>query len=87
MLASRVPSSAIAKSKTQKILGEPVDFFSLESGDDEDLTEVMGSSADEMRPLRKHLLDEARSFRELETLIECLDNLETVTSMVGIMTE
>lgn len=56
-------------------------------GEDEDLTEVLDGSGERKRLLKKHLLAEARSFRELETLIECLDNIETVTSMAAIMAE
>jgi nuclear pore complex protein Nup107 len=86
-LASRITSTSIAKCKTRAILGEAVDFYSLESGEDEDLTEVLDGSAEQKRLLKKHLLAEAKSFRELETLIECLDNIETVTSMAAIMAE
>jgi nuclear pore complex protein Nup107 len=86
-LASRITSNAIAKCKTRAILGESLDFFGLESGDDEDLTEVLDGSGEQKRLLRKHLLAEAKSFRELETLIECLDDIETVTSMAALMKE
>lgn len=77
----RVPSATICQFKTRAILGDSYDFETLESGDDEDLTEVLDGSADQKRLLRKHLLDEAKSYRELENLIECLDNIETVASM------
>ncbi len=86
-LALRITSSAIAKCKTRAILGETLDFFSLESGNEEDLTEVLDGSGEQKRLLRRRLLTESKSFRELETLIECLDNIETVTSMAAIMTE
>ena len=87
MLASRVHSAEIARSKTRAILGESVDFVSLENGDDEDLTEVLDGSADQKRLMKKYLLAEAKSFRELEILIEHLDNIETVTSMASLMSE
>jgi nuclear pore complex protein Nup107 len=88
LLASRVSSSDIAKSKTPAILGVSVDFANLESeGVDEDLTEVLDGSAEQKRLLRKHLLAEAKTFRELETLIESLDNMETVTSMGDLLHE
>jgi nuclear pore complex protein Nup107 len=87
MLASRIPSSSIARIKTKAILGESLDFNNLEQGDDEDLTEVLDGSAEQKRLLRKHLLAEAKSYRELEALIECLDNIETVTSMASLMIE
>jgi nuclear pore complex protein Nup107 len=86
-LASKITSTVIAKCKTRAILGQSIDFFTLESGEDEDLTEVFDGSGEQKRLLRKHLLAEAKSFRELETLIECLDNIETVTSMAAIMKE
>jgi nuclear pore complex protein Nup107 len=81
MLASRVSSQDIARSKTYAIIGESMDFVALESNENEDLTEVLDGSADDKKFLRKHLLAEAKSFRELEALIESLDNMETVTSM------
>jgi nuclear pore complex protein Nup107 len=65
-----------------------MDFATLESdGENEDLTEVLDGSADIKRILKKHLLSEARSFRELEALIESLDNMETVTSMGYLLQE
>jgi nuclear pore complex protein Nup107 len=81
MLASRVSSQDIARSKTYAIIGESMDFVALESNENDDLTEVLDGSADDKKFLRKHLLAEAKSFRELEALIESLDNMETVTSM------
>jgi nuclear pore complex protein Nup107 len=88
MLASRVSSSDIARNKTHAILGQSMDFATLESdGENEDLTEVLDGSADNKRILKKHLLSEARSFRELEALIESLDNMETVTSMGYLLQE
>ncbi len=86
-LASKVTSNVIAKCKTRAILGQSIDYFTLESGEDEDLTEVLDGSGEQRRLLRKHLVAEAKSFRELETLIECLDNIETVTSMAALMKE
>lgn len=88
MLASRISSHDIARSKTYAILGQGMDFIALESNDDnEDLTEVLDGSADDKRFLRKHLLSEAKSFRELEALTESLDNMETVTSMGYLLQE
>ncbi|KAE9376803.1 hypothetical protein N431DRAFT_401256 [Stipitochalara longipes BDJ] len=86
-LASRITSNAIAKCKTRAILGDSIDFFALETGEDEDVTEVLDGSGERKRLLRKHLLAEAKSFRELETLIECLDNIETISSMAALMKE
>src|ERR1700710_199869 len=88
MLASRVPSQDIARSKTYAIIGQGLDFTSLESNDEnEDLTEVLDGSAEDKMFLRKHLLAEAKSYRELEALTESLDYMETVTSMGYLLQE
>ena len=88
MLASRVSGSQIARSKTHAILGQTMDLAALDSEDEnEDLTEVLDGSANHKRLLRKHLYSEAKSFRELEALIESLDNMETVTSMGYLLQE
>lgn len=86
-LASRIPSEVIAKIKTEAILGESLDFHELEGGDDGDLTEVLEGIANKKRQLKQHLIAEAKSFRELENLIECLDYLETTSSMAGLQNE
>jgi nuclear pore complex protein Nup107 len=87
-LSSRVSSSDIARSKTRAIIGESLDFETLEyGGEDEDLTEVLDGSADEKRLMRKHLIAEAKSFRELETLILSLDSMETIAGMSQLMKE
>jgi nuclear pore complex protein Nup107 len=78
----------IARSKTYAILGQAMDFTALElDGENEDLTEVLDESADDKRLLRKHLLSEAKSFRELEALIESLDNMETMSSIGDLLHE
>ena len=59
----------------------------METGDDEDLTEVLDGLAEHKRLLKKHMIAEAKSFRELESLIESLDNIETVTSVGTLMHE
>jgi nuclear pore complex protein Nup107 len=88
MLASRVPSHDIARSKTYAIIGQGLDFTALESNDEnEDLTEVLDGSAEDKMFLRKHLLAEAKSYRELEALTESLDYMETVTSMGYLLQE
>ena len=87
MLASKVSSAAIARSKTPAILGQSLDLVSMEAGDDGDLTEVLDGSAERKRLLRKLMLAEAKSFRELESLIESLDHIETVTSVKTILFE
>jgi nuclear pore complex protein Nup107 len=88
MLASGVPSQDIARSKTYAIIGQGLDFTALESNDEnEDLTEVLDGSAEDKMFLRKHLLAEAKSYRELEALTESLDYMETVTSMGYLLQE
>ena len=87
-LAGKVPSSAIAQSKTGKIIGRSQDFKSLEfQGEDEDLTEVIGESAEYKQLLKKHLVAEARSFRELEAFTEFLDSMESATSSFDLLHE
>lgn len=86
ILASRVSSHDISRSKTYAIIGESMDCNALELNG-EDLTEVLDGSADDKQFLRKHMLAEAKSFRELEALIESLDNMETVTSMGHLLHE
>lgn len=77
----------VASNKTRAILGTSQDFIALESDAEEDLTEVLDGSADQKKLLKRHLLAEARSFRELEALIELLDNMETTSSMAQLMDE
>lgn len=67
----------IVQAKTRAILGEYYDASSLENEDDEDMTEVLDGSADERRQMRKCMVAQAKSFRELEALIDCLDYVET----------
>ena len=87
-LSLRINSSDIARSKTRAIVGHSVGFDGLEyMGEDEDLTEVLDGSAKEKRLLKKYLLAEARTFRELETLTLALDNMETITSLGQLMDE
>lgn len=87
MLASRISSSDIARRKTHAILGQSLDFAGLEAGDDEDPTEVLNGTAERKGLLRRHMLAEAKNFRELETLTETLDNIETISSMEILMRE
>lgn len=86
VLTSYVTCSAISKCKTRAILGETLDIFGP-SGEDEDLTEVLDGSGERKRLLKQHMLAEAKSFRELELLSVCLDQLETVASLTAIMKE
>ena len=77
-LASRVSCDQIVRRKTHALLGESVGIADLEA-DDEDLTEVLDGSVDQKKPLKKYLLDETKSFRELEALIEHLELIVVVT--------
>lgn len=86
-LAGRIPSDTIARTKTPAILGDSLDFTALEAADDGDATEVMDGTAQRRRQLKEHLRAEAKSFRELERLVETLDYLETAASIAGIQQE
>jgi nuclear pore complex protein Nup107 len=86
-LAIKAKSSDIAIRKTQAILGKGMDFLDLMNDREEDLTEVLDGSADQKRLLKKHLLYEAKTYRELETLIEYLDHVETISSCAHILKE
>lgn len=86
-MREHIRSSDIALRKTPAILGDSVDWDSMESGEDEDLTEVLDGSADKKRLFKKYLLAEAKSFRELETLVEMLDGLETISSLQAFLNE
>lgn len=92
-LAARIPSVSIVCSKTKALIGQSVDWYGLEDfAEDEDLTEVLDISAmekrdNENRLLRKLLLLEAKSYRELENLIQALDNMETFRSVSCLMEE
>ncbi|TVY20527.1 Nucleoporin [Lachnellula arida] len=85
-LMLKIPSSSIALSKTPALIGEAVDFTGLEGGED-DMTEVLDGSADRRRYLKRHLVEQAKSFRELETLAQALDLIETVKSFQVILKE
>ncbi|ESZ91302.1 hypothetical protein SBOR_8313 [Sclerotinia borealis F-4128] len=86
-LSQRISSSKIALSKTRALLGESLDFHGLESEDNEDLTEVLDGSADKKRYLKKYMVEQAKSFRELETLALTLDHIETVWDLYYFMQE
>ncbi|KAM3074125.1 Nucleoporin nup84 [Clarireedia jacksonii] len=86
-LASRVPSSDIARSKTPALLGESLDFDSLESDNDDDLTEVLDGSANNKRLIKRYMAEQAKNFRELETLVMALDHIETIAATYQIFEE
>ena len=85
-LMAKIPSSSIAFSKTRALIGEAVDFSGLEGGDD-DMTEVLDGSADRRRYLKRYLVEQAKSFRELESLAQALDLIETVKSFETLLAE
>lgn len=86
VLASRITADQIAQNKTKALLGESIRYDILASG-----IEAMISVSDEnvnlKRLLKKHMFEEARSFRELEALAEHLDNVETISSHAFIIEE
>ena len=86
-LSQRISSSEIALSKTRALLGESLDFQGLDSEDNEDLTEVLDGSADKKRYLKKYMVEQAKSFRELETLALTLDRIESVWGLYYLMQE
>jgi len=87
-LVEKVRADAIATTKTRKLIGERLDFYGLElDGEDEDMTEVLDGTANQKRLLKKHLVAEAKNFRELEALILALDGMETVAGSAVIMSE
>ncbi|KAG9234122.1 107-domain-containing protein [Amylocarpus encephaloides] len=84
ILALRLNSDYIASRKTKAILGEQLDFNGLEDSD-EDLTEVLDDSADNKRLLKQQMIIEAKNYREMETLMELLDIIETATGTENIV--
>lgn len=88
LLAARVPSSEISSSKTPALLGKSLDLNGLEIEAEEDaFTETLEGSVDKKKLLKRYMFAEAKSYQELETLIESLDNLETVNSTFDLMNE
>ena len=82
-LAQAVPSSEISLSKTRALIGESLDLNSLEAeGFEEDITERIEDPAGSTRFLKRHLVAEARSFRDLEMLAGALDYLEFASDSI-----
>jgi nuclear pore complex protein Nup107 len=86
-LARSVSSSNISLSKTHSLLGESLDITDLENeGEQEDITEqIEDNSAAQMRLLKRYLAAEAKSFRELELLIEALQYIELASDSIAAM--
>ncbi|KAH8808390.1 107-domain-containing protein [Xylogone sp. PMI_703] len=89
LLASRVPSAEIARMKTPAILGQEVELEDLdaENEDDQDLTELLDGLAEQKRLLKKYLYAEAKSYRELESLVILLDNIDSLRSLADAYEE
>lgn len=87
MLAMRMSSQDIAFNKTRAILGESLDFHGLEGEVEEDLTEALDGTSTQKSLLKKFLVSEAQNYRELEALVETLDNIETISGVEMIMRE
>jgi nuclear pore complex protein Nup107 len=85
-LLVKMPSSMIALSKTHALIGDTVDFTGL-MVENEDMTEVLDGLADRQKALKRHLIEQAKPFRELEALIQALDLLETARSLQTILLE
>lgn len=86
ILASRVTTDQIARSKTRAFLGESIGLYTL-MAEDGDLSERLDGAVDSKQLLKKHLYNEAKSFRELECLAEHLDNVETISSHATLLQE
>lgn len=81
-----VSADYISLNKTPALLGESLDLAGLETEtDDEDITTRDEKSAEQMRLLRHHMFAEARSFRDLECLIEALDYLDICSNSIHAM--
>jgi nuclear pore complex protein Nup107 len=86
VLRLQVPSDEIARSKTVDLLGEEYDLAGLEIDvEEEDITERIDGSAEQSRLLKRHMVAEAKSFSELELLIEALDLLEEISGCMEIL--
>ncbi|KHJ35159.1 putative nuclear pore complex protein [Erysiphe necator] len=76
MLSINVPSKVLMERKTRAILGESLNLF---NSNIDFINEESSTGA-----LKAYLLNEARNFRELEILIECLDSIDTANCLVEI---
>jgi nuclear pore complex protein Nup107 len=82
-LSQAISSSEISLSKTRALVGESLDLHSLETeGYEEDITERIEDPAGSMRLLKRHLVAEAKSFRDLEMLVGALDCLEFASDSI-----
>lgn len=85
-LARSVSSSYISLRKTHSLLGESFDLVDLENeGEQEDITGEVGGSAAQMKLLKRYLVGEAKSFRELELLNAALEYIELAGDSISAM--
>lgn len=80
-LAIAVSSASVALRKTPALLGESLDIAGLE--DYSDATGVLDGLADQNRYLKNHMLSEAKSFRELEAMMEFLSKIQKITELIA----
>ncbi|KAI1003649.1 Nucleoporin [Podosphaera aphanis] len=71
MLSINVPSKMLMERKIEVIFCKSRSILDIDPNEDEEPTEA----------LKEHMLAEANNFRELEILIECLDNIDTATCL------
>ncbi|POS85399.1 hypothetical protein EPUL_001842 [Erysiphe pulchra] len=76
MLSINVPSKVLMERKTRAILGESLNLFEI------NIDTINGENP--TVSLKSQMLSEARNFRELEILIECLDGIDTANCLVEI---
>lgn len=85
-LRLQLSSAEISRAKSLSLLGEEYDLAGLEI-EDEDVTESLDESSAEARVkarlLKRHMIAEAKSFAELELLIEALDLLQDISSCIA----
>lgn len=68
------------------MLGETLDLRDLEKAcKNEDITESFDVSARQTILLKRHLLAEAKSFRDMELLVGAIDNIESASEHLDAM--
>ncbi len=87
-LAHQIPSYEISRRKTPFILGESLDILALEADNgDEDAVERLDASPEQLKMLKKHMVAESKSFRDLENLIQALLFIEGAASVKDALEE
>jgi nuclear pore complex protein Nup107 len=82
-LAVKCSASSICLSKTPAILRQELDFAGL----DADLEEDNLNDTLETTLLKRHMAAEARSYRDLEGLLEALDYIEGTAGIIDALDE